>query len=204
MTSATENKQVSTVKRTRFQSPVPIVITLRKLIYGEGKPDMYTRIAFVINMIIWATFFLWNILSYFVLQKTELITTQKEIRVDEIIENRGAELGFEPGDFLSRLITFHSISILCWLLIFIGLMLLYRKNKRFIYLTLAPVIFYMGMSVFYLSFTYFLEDTTTFDKVALLVFVSSCILHAYLLKNERTGGSISFFGEAEDDSEEGA
>lgn len=188
--------------RTRFESPVPFVIALRNLVYGKKKPDMYTRIAFVINMIIWVTFFLWNIISYFVITNRDVLRIQKGINVERIIETRGSELGFEVGQFMNRLLTFHAISIICWGLIFIGLVLLYRKKKQFIYFTLAPLTFYIGMMLFYIGFTYFAQDTTMFDKIALLVFVVSILMHAYLLQNERSGGSISFFGETEDDKED--
>ena len=50
--------------------------------------------------------------------------------------------------------------------------------------------------MFYLSFTYFAQDTTAYDKVALLIFIASISIHGYLMKNEREGGTISFFGES--------
>ncbi|MFT6984045.1 MAG: hypothetical protein ACJAUD_002825 [Crocinitomicaceae bacterium] len=67
---------------------------------------------------------------------------------------------------------------------------------------MVPLALYLGMSIFYLSFTYFAQDTTMFDKIALLVLGLILIMHSYLMGNERKGGSISFFGESqeEDDS----
>ena len=121
----------------------------------------------------------------------------KGIPVEKIIESRGLELGFEEGDFLARLLTFNGIAIVCWLLVFVGLILLFRKKKQFIYFILGGTIFYLGMSVFYLSFSYFMEDMTFYDKVALLIIIVSSIIHSFLMKNEREGGSINFFGEEE-------
>ena len=57
------------------------------------------------------------------------------------------------------------------------------------------------MNVFYLSYTYFMEDTTAYDKIALLILIASIIFHTYLMKNERNGGSISFFGETTEGEE---
>lgn len=184
------------VKATKFQSPVPIIITIRNLIFGKKRPDIYTIITYYTNLVIWLTFMLWNVISYFTITSRTLIMRQKGISVENIIELRGKELGFEPGEFLSRLTTFHAISVICWGLVFFGLILLYRKKKQFIYFTLGPVIFFLGMNLFYLSFTYTVEDNTMFDKISLLIFIVSCIFHAYLMKNERNGGSISFFGES--------
>jgi hypothetical protein len=183
----------------KFQSPVPFLITFRNLIFGKEKPDVYTQITFIINMMIWVTFMLWNIISYFTITMRSVIFEQKGIPVETIIQKRGIELGFEPNEFLPRLLTFHAIAIICWGLVFFGLILLYRKKKQFSYFILGGTVFYLGMSIFYLSFDYFLQDTTSFDKVALLILISSISLHAFLMKNERSGGSISFFGESEDE-----
>jgi hypothetical protein len=46
---------------------------------------------------------------------------QKGIPVEDIIQKRGIELGFEPNDFLIRLLRFHAVSIICWGLVFFWL-----------------------------------------------------------------------------------
>jgi len=194
----TEESEIA-AKKTPFQSPVPLIIKLRNFIFGKSKPDIYTRITFFINLVIWATFFIWHCISYFTITSRALILQKKGIPVERIIENRGSQLDFAQGDFLNRLLTFHAISIICWGLIFVGLVLLFRKKKQFSYFILGPIIFYLGMNAFYLSFTYFMEDTTAYDKIALLILIASILFHTYLMKNERSGGSISFFGEAEED-----
>jgi hypothetical protein len=186
------------IKTTKFQSPVPILRKVRNLIFGKRVPDIYTRITFYMNSVIWTTFMIWNIISYFTLQSRHLIWQQKGIPIEQIIQRRGSELGFTGDDFISRLLTFHAVSIICWAVVFFGLILLYRKSRRFIYFVLGGLIFYIGMSIFYISFTYFVEDTTAYDKIALLVIIVSSLLHAYLMQNERSGGSIGFFGEPTD------
>ena len=57
------------------------------------------------------------------------------------------------------------------------------------------------MSIFYISYTYFIEDTTTYDKIALLVIVTGSIVHYFLMRNESHGGSINFFGAIQDGEE---
>jgi hypothetical protein len=182
----------------KFQSPAPFLIKFRNIIFGKESPDVYTKITFICNMFIWATFMLWNSISYFTITMRSVILEQKGIPVETIIQKRGLELGFGPNEFLPRLLTFHAVAILCWGIVFFGLILLYRKKKQFSYFILGGVGFYLGMSIFYLNFNYFLSDTTTFDKIALLVLIVSIALHTFLMKNERSGGSISFFGEDEE------
>ena len=189
----------SEVKATKFQSPVPLLKKFRNFIFGKNKPDMFTRLTFNINMIIVITFLLWSIISYFTIESRTMVKQFKGIPIEKIIEQRGLELGFEQGDFLNRLQTFNGIAIICWCIVFIGLILLFRKKKQFIYFVLGGTLFYLGMSVFYLSFDYFMEDMTFYDKISLLIILVSSIILSYLLKNEREGGSINFFGEEERD-----
>lgn len=184
------------LKATKFQSPVPILKKIRNLIFGKRIPDIYTQLTFYMNSVIWTTFMVWNIISYFTLSSRDFIMQQKGIPIERIIHDRGIALGFEGDEFLARLTTFHAISIICWGVVFFGLILLFRKSRRFIYFIIGGVTFYIGMSIFYIGFGYFTEDMTAYDKVALLIVVVSTLLHSYLMRNERDGGTIGFFGES--------
>jgi len=186
---------------TKFQSPLPFIIQFRNLIFGKEKPDTFTTVTFVINLIICNTFILWSIISYLSISMKDFIEAQKGISVEEIIARRGNELGFEDGEFLSRLLTFHAISIICWLVVFVGIVLLYRKRIQFIYFIVFPALFYIGMTIFYISYSYFIQDTTTYDKIALLIIIAGSVLHYFLMRNESNGGSINFFGAIEDEEE---
>lgn len=186
---------------TKFQSPLPFIIQFRNLIFGKVKPDTFTFVTFIMNLIICCTFLLWSIISYFSISLKDFIEQEKGISVTEIIENRGSELGFGNGEFLDRLITFHAIAIICWTIVFVGIVLLYRKREQFIYFIAIPILFFIGMSIFYISYTYFIQDTTTFDKIALLVIIAGSVLHYFLMRNESKGGSINFFGAIEDEEE---
>jgi len=186
---------------TKFQSPLPFIIQLRNLIFGKEKPDTFTSLTFYMNLVIWATFIVWSIISYFSISMKDFILAQKGISVEEIITARGLQLGYENDEFINRLLTFHAISIICWIFVFIGIILLYRKKIEFVYFIVGAVLAYVGMSILYIGYTYFIEDTTTYDKIALLVIVAGSIVHYFLMRNESNGGSINFFGAIEDEEE---
>lgn len=186
-------------KKTKFQSPKPILVRLRNIVFGKRKPDIFTRLTFYINLVIWVSFMLWNVIGYLAISSRKMITEVKGIEVEKIIAERGIELGFEPMDFIARIGVVHGVGVLCWGAIFFGLVLLYRKRKQFIYFIAGGVLFYVGLNVFYLSFQFFREDTTNFDKIALLVMLLSTTIHSFLMKNERRGGSISFFGDVDEE-----
>ncbi len=197
--SYNEKSSEETEKTTKFQSPKPMLVRLRNIIFGRKKPDIYTRITFYINIVLWLSFMLWNIIGYFAISLRYLISEMKGIKVEKIIVERGIELGFEPADFVTRLTVVHGVGILCWGAIFFGLVLLYRKRKQFIFFIVGGVLFYIGLNIFYLSYQFFKEDTTGFDKISLLIIVFSTIIHSVLMSNERRGGSISFFGETDEE-----
>lgn len=184
---------------TFFNSPIPLWARIRSLVFGDEKPDGYTQATFYMNLIIWIIFLFWSISSYFAVFFRDLIFEQKGIPVELIIKARGEILGFSDGDFLERLLTFHSVSVICWIFVFIGIVLLWRKNEKFIYFFFGGTLFYFGMMLFYLNFQYYREDTTFFDKVIFLALNANTLMYYFLLRKEQKGGSLSFFGEDEDD-----
>ena len=190
-----EEEAQEAVKATKFKSPLPILIRLRNLVFGKKKPDIHTRITFYINGAITLSFLLWNLIGYFAITLRDMFTEMKNVPIENIIHERGLELGFHPVDFIARLGTLYGISVICWLIVIAGLILLYRKRSQFIYFILGGMIFSLGMQIFYMNFQYFSEDTSTFDKILVLIVAVSCIIHAILMRNEKNGGSISFFGE---------
>ena len=182
-------------RTTKFQSPIPIIIKLRNFIFGKNKPDFYTQIIFYLSTIIWITFMSWSIISYLAITSRNLILQHKGIPIEKIILTRGETLGYSNNEFITRLLNFHSIAIICWAIVFVGLVMLYRKKENFIYPLFLGTLFFIGMSTIYLGFNYFLEDTTSYDKIALLVLILCGIIQYYQLKSEKKEGSINFFGE---------
>lgn len=183
--------------QTAFQSPVPIILRLRTVIFGDEIPDKYTQFTFYLNLFFWLTFFIWSVASYLTITNREVIMEQKNIPVEEIIKSRGDQLGFEGQDFLDRLETTHSIGIISWTIVFVGLIFLYRKREIFIYFIASGTLFYTGMLLFYMSYSYFKEDVTLFDKIGLLAILLSSTMYFFLLRKENSGGSINFFEEEE-------
>lgn len=185
---------------TKFQSPVPFVLKLRDLIYGKRKPDFFTRINFILNLVLWATFMIWSVISFYAVGSREFIYRQKGIPVESIIKSRGRELGFNGEDFLQRLLTVNGIAIICWGIVFVALILMYRRNKIFFYPFIVPILFYIGMLFAYISPSYFMQDTTTFDKIALITMLASGTIYYFLIKDKEKDEEINFFGVEEDDA----
>ncbi len=186
---------------TKFQSPVPFVLKIRDLIFGKEKPDLFTRLNFLLNLVLWASFMIWSIISFYVVSARDFIYRQKGIPVETIIKSRGQELGLDGDDFLQKLITVNGISVICWAAVFIALVLMYRRSKRFFFPFIIPILFYLGMLFIYISPCYFFEDTTTFDKIALLIMLTSASIYYFLIKDKEKGEEINFFGVEADEGD---
>jgi len=170
-------------KQTKFQSPLPFIIQLRNFIFGSQKPRWYVQWTFFIDIIAVFLFALWSAISFFTIAYRQVFFDQKGVDVASIIELRGIELGFEPGQFIERLHTFHGISMICWLVALFGLILLWRNSKYFAWFFFGATCFYFGMLLFYVGFDYYMEDTTRFDKILFLLMIVQTLI--YLLLSNR-------------------
>lgn len=199
-----EKEQLKREKMRKLESPIPFVIVFRNWIFGKNRPDIYTLLTFYANLFIWFVFLIWSTFGYYAVISRDWIRQQKGINVEGIIAKRGSDLGFSDGVFLSRLELANLVSIVCWLVFFFGLVLLYRKKKIFSYFTLVPIVIYLILNGLYLGFDYFIQDITLFDKILVLTSLVSLIVLSFMMKGEREEGSMNFFGvsEDQDDAEE--
>ena len=85
------------------------------------------------------------------------------------------------------------------MIVFIGLVLLWRKNERFVYFFFTGCALYLLFMLVMLGFGYYSGDTTFFDKIAFAILVLHTAVYAYFLKREKSGQKISFFGVDEDE-----
>src|SRR3989338_1967035 len=178
MSEEEEEKKVNLREEfeAHLNSPLPLLIRIRNFIFGKETPDNYTKFSFFLALVIWSIFLIWSVLGSIAIRMREMIVDQKEIDVTEMIEARGIELGFEPNAFIDRLEAFHALSICFWLVVFIGLVLLWRKNERFVYF------FFTGCGFFLFFF------------LVVLVFFFFNFYIIYFLKREKSGQQLNFFG----------
>jgi hypothetical protein len=168
---------------------------LLRLILGKREPDAYTKITFYTLFALAVLFLVWNIVGYVALRYQHLIHVHRHVAIDSIFAERGAQLGFSAEEFTDRLSTLFLVSIVCWLLVFSSLVLLWRKNNVYFPVLISGVLMYVCMLFFYLGYDYFRTDTSLFDKIALLIVLVMATLHYFLMKKEQAGEGLSFFGE---------
>lgn len=167
-----------------LNSPRPLLVRVRNLIFGTQQPDNYTKFTFFLAIAIWFIFFVWSVVSAIVIRLGDTILDNKEIDVVELIENRGKQLGFESGEFIGRLEAFHALSVVFWGITFVGLVLLWRKNVRFTYFFFTGCGLYFVFLLTMLGFQHYIHDTTSFDKIAFAVLVIQTAIYAFFRKRE--------------------
>lgn len=182
------------IPNTKFQSPLPFIVKLRNLIFGSKTPGIYTRMTFFINLGCLVIFFLWSVISYFAIIYRQLFLVEKKVDVEAIIEARGLALGFEHGEFIQTLLTFHGVSLICWSFVFVGLIFLWRRSRHFAYLFFGGTLFYFGMILFYVGVDYYLEDTSGFDKILFLILNLNTLFYFFFMQRTEDDEQIKLFG----------
>lgn len=202
VTESAEKNSFRAEFEAHLNSPVPLLNRLRNFIFGKVAPDNYTKFSFYLALVIWAIFLLWSVLGYVAIHMRQIIADQKEIDVILMIERRGHELGFPADDFIGKLEAFHGMSIGFWAVAFIGLVLMWRKNLRFIYVFFPACLAYLIFMWSMLGFGYYTKDTTFFDKIAYAILVLHTAVYAYFLYREEKGIPLRLFGIDTDEPDE--
>ena len=183
--------------QTKFNSALPLILSLRDITFGKVKPDFYTRIATYINLYVWITFLSWHIISFSAISLRAIIYTEKKIDVEALIFRRGAELGFRPYEFLNHLLQYHLISIICWGTLFLGIIFMWRKKKIFALFIFGSLAVYLVILLSNMGINYFIEDTTLFDKILLAVITVNSLLYFIFMPRLLTSKAIE--GEFQED-----
>lgn len=200
MSTHDEKPQLQSAFEAQISGSHAWTTRIRHAVFGSEKPDFYTQFSFFFALIFWFVFFLWSLIGAIVIRSRDYILQEKQINVSQLIENRGMELGFAPESFIGRLEAFYTVAIICWVFALIGLILLYRKNWKFVYFFFGSCAIYLLLMWVMLGFGYWSKDTTLFDKTTFFFMIGHTAFYAYYLKRELDGEPFQFFGvNSEDD-----
>ena len=159
------------------KSPLPYLLQLRNWVFGLKRPNIVVQLGFYFLFVVGFVFFAWNVLSTIALRMRFVVRENKNISIKDFLSERAVELEIHPDYILPKLLTFFSISAICWLLFLLATVLLWRQKKLFFWIGVGAVIFYIGMALFYVGGLFFWEGITSLDK--LLVFACLIILAFY-------------------------
>ena len=154
------------------------------LIIGNKQLSALDKLLLFINFSIGIIFLLWHLIGYFSIFFRSLILKEKNINIEKLIFNRGAELGFDPYAFLNQLFNFHLISSILWLLILISCFLMIRKINYYLISIFISVFAYYISMFFNLGTTYYYEDTTRFDKITIILFLINTTFYYFIFRTK--------------------
>jgi hypothetical protein len=168
------------------EDAIPLLIRIRRFILGKNKPDGFTRLVYTINFVCWFLLMSWNLISYLVVQMSDLIKENKGFSVNAILRRKGRELGFDGEQFLQAITDYYFLSIFVWLAIFIGLALMYRKSRFYASFYFGGFIVHFTSMLLMIGFQYFLEDVSLFDKILYGIMLVTGLMHYTLMMKEKS------------------
>lgn len=154
----------------------------KNLLFGEERPRFYTQLNFYLGIVIAFIFMLWNTISLLILKFPGYLREHKQIDVHAIIELRGRKLGFLDGEFLSKLMIFFAIGIVCWMVVILCYFWIWRRKNTATIIALIAIGIYFGAHFILLGVDYFNIDTTLFDKISISIIVALNLIQYILLK----------------------
>jgi hypothetical protein len=181
-----------------FENPLPIIGQIRIWILGNKSTDFFTKLTFNLNLIIILLFLLWNILGAMVFNLKSMVLTHKTIDLDILLKDHATRLSLNTNQFHTDLETYFKISLMLWVIILIGNIVLYRKQKWFVYLLQLPMLLYILFTLFYFNSQFLREEISGIDKLLFLTLFLLSTFYYFKLKKEEVGNSENFFGIEED------
>ena len=162
------------------QLAVGLITKIRRAIYGIQRPHWFVQINYHLCSLLAGIALIWHLVTWFILENPTFLKQHKSVDVVAIVERRGSDLGFSKGVFYATLSQFSLISTGLWALLIASLIFLWRGKNIYVYFVIGIIVIYMGILFGLLGGTYFIEDTTVFDKISLLLILSLTILQNFI------------------------
>ena len=170
------------------EDALPVFYWFRNMILGKTKPDRFTRLIYYVNLVAWFLLMIWNFLSFVAISMSDVIKAEKGFSVNAIIRRHGRELGFTHDNgqtFLDAVTEYHFYNIFIWMFIFVGLVLLYRKNKVYTLIYLGGLAIHFVFMFWKIGIQYFIESVSFFDKILYALMIVSVITHSTVLAKNK-------------------
>jgi len=189
------------IDQIKPEDAIPLFIRLKQFIFGKKRPDGFTRLLFSFSLFSWTLLTIWNAVSYFVLLSAAVIEENKGFSVTQIIRKNGQNLGFNGDEFLTVISNFYFYNLFIWVFIFIGLVLMYRKTRKYTFFILGGLAIHFIYMLYALGFQYFIEDVSFFDKMLYAILIGVTLIHSFLMYKEKESQEVEVDEEKEGSDE---
>lgn len=141
-------------------------------VFGVHRPGFWTRTVFFVQLVGWSLFFLWYVLAFFSIKYVDNIRGARQLK--KLVAQRGNELGIP--DFKAAYENFSFLMIALLAAFLIGLVLLWRQRKSYVFFCFGVWLAYPIMVVVFLNMNYLMEDVSLFDQILYFVMLGSLTL----------------------------
>jgi len=163
-----------------MQSPVPLLVKLKRVILGAKVPGFFVRYVFYINSIIGFIFLVWHLLGGASVFFRSLIFNQKQIQVDKLISANSQNLGYTFDELIWALKIHHIVASLLWLGILVSMVLFWRRNPNSIIYMLFLFLIYFLQGIYFFGWAFITKELTPFDWCMLSVFTILVVIDKIL------------------------
>ncbi|MDA7802998.1 hypothetical protein N8987_00285 [Crocinitomix sp.] len=167
-----------TVKTTLFQR-------VRKIILGNERPNLLTRVSVISGFIVWLYLFSWHLIT---LLSLLLLGNLKRSSMIRAAYNDVGEM-YHYTDTINRLKLYSFIEVIVFLAILIGLILIWRRKKTGFLIYVISSVLTLLITYIVMGLKYFLAEIPVIDFILIGVstaYFSIGILWFYRKKNTET------------------
>ena len=150
-----------TRKRTAFQR-------IKRIILGKQRPNLLTRISVLVGFVVWIYLFLWQFMTLISLL---LMPNLEQSDYLKPIYKKVGEYYYGYEDTYNQLLMHSFVQIIICMVLFIGLVLIWRKLKLGIVLFILGNIATLFVTYFLMGQDYLINETPIVDFVLIGVLI---------------------------------
>lgn len=137
---------------------------IRVLILGTEKPNFLIRMSVLGGLLVWVYFFSWHLITFLSLTLLDNLKQATNVRA---AYGRIGRL-YDYSDTINRLTLYSAIQILIYIVLFIALILIYRKKRTGIILYLITTIAGILVTFFVMGYRFMQKEISLIDYILLL------------------------------------
>ena len=143
-------------------------LRIRTLILGTEKPNLLIRMSTLCCLIVWLYFFSWHLITF--LSLTLLDNLKQATNVRAAYGRIGYLYGY--SDTINRLTLYSAMQILVYIVLFISLILIYRKKRTGLIMYLITTIAGLMITFFVMGFRFMKFEISILDYLLLLASIT--------------------------------
>lgn len=143
-------------------------LRIRTIILGSEKPNLIIRMSTLGGLLIWLYFFSWHLITFLSLVLLDNLKQATNVRAAY------GRIGYHYGysDTINRLTLYSAMQILVYIVLFISLILIYRKKRTGLIMYLVTTIAGLLITFFVMGFHFMKFEISILDYILILASIT--------------------------------